>query len=142
MQGPVEFLLLEFDDRPLPPDLVLALIELSESEAIRVLDILVIGRNSAGEVYSVEIDDLDDDVRELFYELEGEYDGLISERDVELIAEAMSPDESAVAIVWRDLWAARFATSVAAANGSVLVHERLTGPSAELILAADAASAG
>jgi hypothetical protein len=136
MNGPVEYLVLEFDDRPLPPDLVLALIELSECDAIRVLDILVVGRNSAGEAYSVEIDELEEDVRELFYELEGQYDGLISEQDVGLIADTLGPDDTVVAILWQDLWAARFAESVMAANGSVLVHERLSGPSAELVLSA------
>ena len=136
MNGPVEYLVLEFDDRPLPPDLVLALIELSECDAIRVLDILVVGRDSTGQAYSVEIDELEDDVRELFYELEGQYDGLISEQDVRLIADTIGPDESVVAILWQDLWAARFAESVVAANGSVLDHERLSGRSAELVLAA------
>jgi hypothetical protein len=136
MNGPVEYMVLEFDDRPLPPDLVLALIELSECDAIRVLDILVVGRDSTGQAYSVEIDELEDDVRELFYELEGQYDGLISEQDVRLIAETIRPDGSVVAILWQDLWAARFAESVVAANGSVLVHERLSGRSADLVLAA------
>lgn len=122
---PVEFTLIEFPGEAFRVDLVPALIDLVDTETVQILDLLVVRKDAQGNVTAVEIDELDDDAMEAFTELRGEYDGLLSDQDALLAAESVAPGESAMLVVWQNLWAGRFADAVEAANGAVVAHRRI-----------------
>jgi hypothetical protein len=136
--GPVEYLVVEFPGTQFHGDLVAALTDLVASGTVRILDLVLVRKESDGTVDSLEIDDLDDEVRALFTDLDGEYDGLFSDEDVALAAEALDPGHMAAAIVFENTWAARFVTALRAADGVVVVNERIP---AEIVDAAMAAFA-
>ncbi|MGX7678982.1 DUF6325 family protein [Jatrophihabitans sp. DSM 45814] len=139
-RGPIEYLLVKFPDNRFRAELVPALINLVEMNTVRILDLVVISRGADGTVASMEIDDLDEDVRELFFELDGEYDGLISDADIELAAAGVEPGSTAVALIWENTWAAAFAEALRDADGEVIANERIPRPVAEMALAALAES--
>ena len=134
--GPVEYLVVEFPSTEFHTDLVAALRDLVATETVRILDLVLVRKAADGSVSSIEIDDLDDDARALFTDLDGEYDGLFSDEDVALAADALDPGYMAAAIVFENTWAARFVTALRAANGVVVVNERIP---ADIV---DAAMAG
>jgi Family of unknown function (DUF6325) len=123
--GPFDYLLVGFPDDRFQVEIVPMLIDLVGLGAVRILDLVVISRDGAGAVQIMEIDDLDDDLRELFFDLDGEYDGVLNDADIALAAEQVAPGHTAVGIVWEDVWAARFADAVSRADGTVIATERL-----------------
>jgi hypothetical protein len=123
--GPYEYVVIVFPDGGFCGELVPALVDLVGFGTVRILDLVVIQRRDDGSFVSMEIDELDDESRELFYDLDGEYDGLLSAEDIELAAQEVSPGSSAVVIIWEDLWAANFADAIRRASGDVIVSERL-----------------
>jgi uncharacterized protein DUF6325 len=135
INGPVEYLLIEFPNSRFRGEIVPALVDLVELRTIRILDLAIVYKDPDGTVLTLEIDDLDDDIRELFYDLEGEYDGLISDADEALIAEALAPGSTATALVWENVWATAFAQAVRRAGGEVIVNERIPGPAVESAMA-------
>lgn len=134
--GPVEILMVGFPDDRLRPKLVSALVDLVETETIRLLDVVVAAKDDEGSVRVLEIDDLDADARELFYDLDGEYGGLVGEQDVLLAAERLPAGTSAVLLVWENRWAARFAAAVRDSGGGLIMHERVPRDAAAEALAA------
>jgi hypothetical protein len=137
MAAPVDYVAIDFGADPLPSSLVAALIDLVGLETIRLLDMLVVSKAADGTVSSVEIDDIDDpQVQELFYDLGGEYGGLVSEQDIQLVAESVDPSHTVVVIIWENLWADRFAALVRANGGEILIHERIPAADVDRALSA------
>ncbi len=134
--GPVEYLVVEFPGNEFHGDLVAALNDLVTTRTVHILDLVLVAKDADGNVEALEIDDLDSEINALFSDLEGEYDGLFGEEDVELAAAALEPGHMAAVIVFENTWAARFVTAMRAAGGVVVANERIP---ADII---DAALAG
>jgi hypothetical protein len=134
--GPVEYLVVEFPGDEFHGELVAALNDLVITRTVHILDLVLVAKDLEGNVESLEIDDLDSEVNALFVDLDGEYDGLFGEEDIELAAAALEPGHMAVVIVFENSWAARFVNAMRAAGGVVVANERIP---AEVI---DAALAG
>ena len=109
--GPVDFLVVEF-----PPgashftgEMAAELGTLVDAGTIRVLDILILAKDSDGTVEALEIDDLDsvDELRTI----ETSLATILAEEDVEHLAAAMEPGTVAGVLVWENLWAAPFASA-------------------------------
>lgn len=121
--APVEYLIVGFPGNQFNGDIAPALIELVESGAVRILDLIFITKDAEGNVTAFEYDELDsllplDAVAQ-------ESMGLLNDEDVELAAETLEPNSSAAFLVWEDLWAARFANAVRESGGVVLAGERI-----------------
>ena len=96
-EGPVEYLLVTFPDGQFRGELVASLVDLVDTETIRILDLVVIAKANDGTVTSLEIDDLDDNHRDLFSDLCGEYGGLPSAEEIAFAAEGLDSGQLAVA---------------------------------------------
>jgi hypothetical protein len=90
-----------------------------------MLDLVIIKKDAEGAVASMEIHELDDDIRELFFDLDGEYEGLFSDEDIASAADEIASGDMAIALIWEDVWAGTFAAAVREAAGEVVVSERL-----------------
>src|SRR5690606_15096539 len=99
-----------------------ALVDLVESDTIRILDLLVLAKDDAGTIEAFEIDDLDqlDEVRAL----ETEVAELLAEEDVLHLAEAMEPGTTAGVLVWENTWAAPFAAAARRSGGQLVANGR------------------
>lgn len=140
--GPVEYLVVEFPTAEFHSDLVAALRDLVATETVRILDLVLVRKAEDGSVSALEIDDLDDNTRQLFTDLDGEYDGLFSDEDVALAADSLDPGHMAAAIVFENTWAARFVTALRAADGVVVVNERIPAEIVDAAMAVLAEEAG
>jgi hypothetical protein len=123
--GPVDYLVVEF-----PPDravfsgeMVGELSRLQEGGIIRVLDLLVIQKDSDGAIEGLEIDDLEglDAVRAL----EAQVAEILAADDVAHLAAAMEPGTVAGVVVWENLWAAPFASAARRAGGQLVATGRI-----------------
>ena len=123
--GPVDYLVVEF-----PPgranftgEMADELMRLSESDLVRILDIVVITKDDDGSVSALELDDLADvdEVRAL----EADLAEILAADDIAHLAAAMEPGTVAGAIVWENVWAAPFASAARRAGGQLIATGRI-----------------
>lgn len=123
--GPVDYLVVEF-----PPgrqnftgEMADELMRLSESDLVRILDVLIITKDEDGSVSAMELDDLvdSDDIRAL----EADLAEILAADDVAHLAAAMEPGTVAGAIVWENVWAAPFASAARRAGGQLIASGRI-----------------
>lgn len=135
--GPVEFVLVEFPGNHFKGDIVPALQELVEAGTIRILDLVFIEKGADGTVVALELTDADSEVVAAFDALDGDVAGLLSDEDLELAAEELSPNSSAALLVWENSWATKFVHALRQADFRLLAHDRIPP---EIVDAAVAAS--
>ncbi len=103
--GPVDYLVVEF-----PPgashftgEMAKELARLIDAGTIRLLDLLILAKDTNGEVEAMEIEDLDqlDELRKA----ETQLADLLAAEDTVHLAEAMEPGTVAGVLVWENTWA-------------------------------------
>ncbi len=90
---------------------------------IKVLDLVFISKDSAGDVLSFEFDQLDE--LAAFGDLDGDVGGIIGPDDIEHAAEALEPNSSAALLIWEDTWAIPFVDAVRQSGGILLEGGRI-----------------
>ena len=123
--GPVEYLLVEFEGNRFKGEIIPALNELLDGGLIRILDLAVISKDGDGNVLLFEASELTDEVGHALAELEGDHDDLLAEDDLLLAAEGLPNNCTAAALLFENVWAARFAQAVRNAGGEVLENVRI-----------------
>jgi hypothetical protein len=140
--GPVDYLVVEFPagESHFNGEMAAEITALVESGTIRVLDLLILQKDSAGAVEAFELNDLDalDEVRAL----EGELAEILAAEDVEHLAAAMEPGATAGVLVWENRWAAPFAAAARRSGGQLVASGRIPIQSIIASLEADEALAG
>jgi len=121
--GPVEYLMLTFPGNKFNGQISKALGDLVESGTIRILDLTFIIKDPDGTTAAFEYDELEEVVGS--DDIDGHADGLLRAEDLEMAAEALTPDSSALLMVWEDLWASDFQAAVIACGGEVITGERV-----------------
>ena len=123
--GPVEWVAIVFDGAGVDPAVVPALAEIVGSGTVRILDLLIVGKDEAGVVTSAELGELDADALAAFDTLDGDVLGLLSEQDVPIVGAELPPGSTALVVLWENVWATGFAQAVRAAGGTLLTHDRV-----------------
>jgi Family of unknown function (DUF6325) len=140
--GPVDYLVVEFPAGAanFTGEMAGELGRLIDSGVVRVLDLLIVHKDEAGNLDSLEIDDLDavDELRVA----ETQIAELLAEEDVINLATAMEPGSTAGIIVWENLWAAPFAAAARRSGGQLVATGRIPIQAILASLAADADSEG
>ena len=124
--GPAEFYLVGFEGARPDPATFRALTDLVDSGVVRLLDFVVLSKSATGAVEIVELDADDgslglDDFAPIAA-------GLAGEEDVEALAGALEPGQSAAVVVLELAFARTLAQNLAAAGGQVLRSERVPAP--------------
>jgi hypothetical protein len=121
--GPVEYIIIAFPGNQFRGEIVPALKKLIENGTVRIIDLVFVTKNAAGEVSAFEFDQLDELAP--FADLHGEVGGLMNQEDIEYAAAGLDVDSSAALIVWEDAWATELATAIRGAGGMVLEGARI-----------------
>ncbi len=123
--GPVDFLILEFPagHQNFTGESAAELFKLHDAGIIRVMDLLVLLKNEDGSVDAIELEDMEQagDLARL----EADLVETLAADDVVNLAAAMSPGSVAGVVVYENLWAAPFASSVRRAGGQLLADGRI-----------------
>jgi hypothetical protein len=140
--GPIELLVVEFPGNQFSGEITPALKELVDSGLIRIIDILFIQKLDDGTVVETELTDLVDDVFTAFEPLVDEDAGedFLSHDDALGLAESLDPGSSAGIMLFENVWATRFADAVRAADGQVVLNERIPRSVIEELVAEHAAA--
>lgn len=123
--GPVEYMVVAFPGNQFRGEIGPALQELVDSGTIRILDLAFVTKGPEGNIFAVEIEDLEDETGAQFRQFQSELNDLVNLEDLLAVAEELEPNSSAAVLVWEDLWASKLATAMRNANGRLLDLERL-----------------
>lgn len=133
--GPVDVVIMQFPNDGLRGELATILSDLVGANTIRILDLVIASKDESGAVRVLEVDDLDDEIRAQFSEVEGEYDSLLSDSDVVQAAEELDPGITAVLVAWENTWLAQMREDLQAAGGQLVAHERIPADVVEAAMA-------
>ncbi len=90
-----------------------------------MIDIAIVSKAGDGTVSILETQELGPDLAEAFLRLTGEPSGLLSEADLADLGETLDPGATAAAFLFEHVWATRFAVAVRAAEGELVLSERI-----------------
>jgi Family of unknown function (DUF6325) len=118
----VEYFVVVFPDRAGLASVEPALVDLVQSERLRILDAVVLVRDDDGGLEVVEVGDGGSlaSIAELGSEV-----GLMSENDLHLAGQAVRPGEAGLVIVAEDRWAAQLSAAAREAGGQIVAGERV-----------------
>ncbi len=129
--GPVSYTVVAFPGNRFNGNIAPEVEKLVANGTVRILDLVFVGKEK-GDTLSLEFDQLDELVP--FGDLEGEVGGLVNEEDLDHVAANLPEGNSALVIVWEDLWARPLVEAVVASGGVVVDSARIPGPLVEAAL--------
>ncbi len=139
--GPIDFIVLEFPGNRFRGEILPDLFELVDKEIIRVIDLVIIMKDQEGQVTVRELRELDPAHVELFNPLKAEVNEMITEIDINMIAENLADNSTAGLLLIENLWAKKTQQAMLDANGRAVMFERIPPDVVEEALADIAALA-
>jgi len=132
--GPIDWLLIEFDG-PFTGEAAGPLLDLVDRGLIRLLDVVLMRKDEAGNVVVLEISDLPGDEAVHVDVFAAASTGILGEDDVNEAGAALENDTRAVFLLYENSWAAPFAVAVRKAGGQLIADGRI--PTQQIIAALD-----
>ena len=139
--GPIDFIALEFPGNRFKGEILPDLFELAEKEIIRIIDLVTIMKDQDGQVTVRELRELDPAHIEMFNPLKAEVNQMITESDIDMIAEKLADNSTAGILLIENLWAKKTKQAMMDANGRLVMFERIPHEVVEEALADIAALA-
>ncbi|KAB7648790.1 DUF6325 family protein [Polymorphobacter fuscus] len=125
--GPIELIVLAFDGNRFNGDITPALVDLVERGIVRVIDLAVVVKDDDGAALILEMQELPDDIAAAVAGISGAASGLLSEADLNELADDMKPNSTVAALLCEHVWATGFANAVRSAGGTLVLSERIPG---------------
>ena len=138
--GPIDFIVLEFPGNRFKGEILPGLFELVEKGIIRIIDLVVIMKDQ-GEVIVRELRELDAAHIAMFDPLKADVSQMITDADINMIAEQLAENSTAGLMLIENLWAKKTQQAMLAANGRLVMFERIPHDVVEEALADIAALA-
>jgi len=121
MYGPLEYVVIGFDGNHFTGQILPKLLEIEGQGCVRVVDLLFVSKNEAGDLVILEISDLDETEAASYEPLVSEFHGLLTAEDVAELAVDLPENTSAAVALFEHRWAVGLRWAVKAAGGEMLV---------------------
>jgi hypothetical protein len=125
VHGPVDYLVMEFSGDRLTGRAAEAMLDLVERGIVRVYDVVVVGKDKAGDVYAVNLADEESEVLGSFTGLSWARTGLLADEVMREAASAMEPGTLAVLLVYENTWAIPFVAAARESGGELIAGGRI-----------------
>ena len=123
--GPVDFVILAFDGNQFKGEIIPALLDLVNQGTIRLIDLVIVQKDHAGNVTYRELQQSDSTMIRIFDPLKIEVTGMIKKEDLDMVGEKIDNNSTAAALLFENLWAIKFKEAVLNANGRLVMQERI-----------------
>jgi hypothetical protein len=123
--GPVDFIALEFPGNHFKGEILPDILELVDKKVVRVFDLVIIRKDQDGSVDVRELQQLDGDQMAVVNPLHAEVSQLITEEDINKIAEKMECNSTAGLMLIENLWAKKTKQAMIDAGGRLVMFERI-----------------
>jgi hypothetical protein len=134
--GPVEMVVIQFPGNEVNRDMVPAIKDLVEQGTVRVIDITFLKKDDQGHVTQLEMDELEDAGYNAFDPIVAEIDGLVSQEDIEELANTLENNTTAAVMLFEDIWAIKLQNAILNAHGKLILSDRIPHSVVEQALAA------
>ncbi|WP_051274338.1 DUF6325 family protein [Cellulomonas sp. URHD0024] len=122
--GPIDYLVVEFPGSKFNGEAFPLLLDLVDKGLIRILDLVFISKDDAGNVGALTLDQLDGGGFDLTI-FSGIQSGLIGEDDITEAGVALDPGSAAGVLVYENVWAAPFAAALRRTGGQLVASGRI-----------------
>lgn len=122
--GPVDVYIIGFPGNKFTGRIAPAIMELVESGTIRILDLCFVMKDADGVVTTLEAADLDEEGAG-FVGIDITEPGALGAEDAEEVSDDLPPDSSALLVAFENLWAAKLADALNAADAVVIDSIRI-----------------
>jgi uncharacterized membrane protein len=139
--GPVELLVVSFPGNRFTGEILPALKKLVEQGTIRIIDLVFVARDEAGELHARELTELEPDLMASWDPLVDDVLGILSTDDIQQLGQALEPNSSAGLMLFENTWATEFRDAVVNANGQLVMSERIPRAVIDELIAAAASDA-
>lgn len=126
--GPAELIVVKFPGNKFRGEILPALADLVETRTIRLIDLLVVVKDTDGSVIYLDAQEAFPDGPVLGTVGEAE---LLGSDDVDAVAEMLEPNSSAGLLLFEHLWAATFTQALRDAGGELVMQERIPAAAVE-----------
>jgi hypothetical protein len=123
--GPIELLVVKFPGNRFTGEVAASLKDLVETGLIRVIDILFVTKDQAGDLTVLEINDLDDDNFSRFDPVVADLTGMLTPDDARQLSAGLENNSSGAIMLFENTWATRFRDAMLNANGELVMSERI-----------------
>jgi hypothetical protein len=136
--GPVDYLVVAFPagQANFSGEMASELKALMDSNTVRVLDLVLVTKDTDGSVEASELRDADDSEVGQLRAAEADLAVLLAESDVDEIGGVLEPGSTAAVLVWENTWAAPFGSAVRRSGGQLVASGRI--PTQAILAAMDA----
>ncbi len=121
--GPIDFVVLEFNENKLGADVVAGMADLVAHETIRILDLVILRKDEQGEVAVQELVELSPEELQLLEPLRAEISGMITVDDIRMVGKKLEKNTATAIMLIENLWAIRLRQDVFDAGGRLVMHE-------------------
>ena len=120
MYGPLEYVVIGFDGNRFTGEILPKLIEIERQGCVRLVDLVFVSKDEAGDLTILEISDLEEEDAVAYEALVNEFHGLLTAEDVAEIAVELPENTSAAVALFEHRWAMGLRWAVNAAGGQML----------------------
>jgi uncharacterized membrane protein len=121
--GPLEYIVVGFEGNRFNGEIAKEIEKVVEKRIIRIVDAVMISKDIDGRVTVIEFDNKDDPKFADFAPMLGDLMGLLTPEDVEVLADGIGPNTSALAMLFEHRWAEHIKDAMAAAGGFLVARE-------------------
>ena len=134
--GPLEYIVIGFEGTAFDGSIAREIGKVVDSGIIRLVDVVFVGRDAAGEAVIIELDAKDDPRFAAFAPLLADRMGLFTPEDLAMIAASLPPDTAGLAMLFEHRWAEDIKAAMVDAGG-FLVDRVVIAPEVLAELAAE-----
>jgi hypothetical protein len=118
--GPLEYLVIGFDDNQFDGRIVGAIEKVVENRTIRLVDVIFVGHDEKGEAAIVELDNTDDPRSAAFKPILADRTARFTPEDLVAISESIPLGASGLALLFEHRWAEELKDALTAAGGFLI----------------------
>jgi hypothetical protein len=117
---PLEYALIEFKDPKFSGKIVPELLDLAQRGIVRIVDIVFIQKEEDGNLHTLELNDLEPEMYEMFVPIGEHVSSLFTTDDLLIAANKLPNNSAAVLFLWENLWTANLRQAIQDAGGELV----------------------
>jgi hypothetical protein len=125
IMGPVDYLMLKFVGNKFNGEIVPELADLEKRGIIRVIDMVLITKDSNGKLFVTEAKDLQGDAGRAFQQIAKNTQEWFYEGDIETIASTLPNNSSAGLLLYENVWAIKFKQALLDSGAELITMGRI-----------------
>ena len=122
---PLEYALIEFKEPKFSGRIVPELIDLAQRGIVRIVDIVFIQKEDDGNLRTIELNDLEPEMYEMFVPIGEHVSSLFTTDDLEIAASKLPKNSAAFLFLWENLWIANLRHAIVDAGGELVERAQI-----------------